>query len=204
MKKLASIRSIPAETSTTKWWSRKKYHKQFLSSWKPKVLHYFTLYTPWSIPTAEGIDNTIHDCPFSFQRKRTSRVLATASSCKKSLAVVCKNKAGRQKWISGRENRAAQKGIRWGGMCGQKSHYPPGTTMLSTSKNVLFPGHNHLLTTGADDQILWLLPECMIAICLVQCMYMYAIQKPSNCETHHEIPDGSPNTLYNWVLKDRN
>ena len=25
------------------------------------------------------------------------------------------------------------------------------TTMLSTSKNVLFPGHNHLLTTGADD-----------------------------------------------------
>ena len=25
------------------------------------------------------------------------------------------------------------------------------TTMLSTSKNVLFPGHNHLQTTGADD-----------------------------------------------------
>ena len=23
--------------------------------------------------------------------------------------------------------------------------------MLSTSKNVLFPGHNHLLTTDADD-----------------------------------------------------
>ena len=23
--------------------------------------------------------------------------------------------------------------------------------MLSTSKNVLFPGHNHLLTTGTDD-----------------------------------------------------
>ena len=23
--------------------------------------------------------------------------------------------------------------------------------MLVTSKNVLFPGHNHLLTTGADD-----------------------------------------------------
>ena len=23
--------------------------------------------------------------------------------------------------------------------------------MLATSKNVLFPGHNHLLTTGADD-----------------------------------------------------
>ena len=23
--------------------------------------------------------------------------------------------------------------------------------MLSTSKNVLFPGHNHLLTTGADE-----------------------------------------------------
>ena len=25
------------------------------------------------------------------------------------------------------------------------------TTMLATSKNVLFPGYNHLLTTGADD-----------------------------------------------------
>ena len=25
------------------------------------------------------------------------------------------------------------------------------TIMLSTSKNVLFPGHNHLLTTDADD-----------------------------------------------------
>ena len=28
------------------------------------------------------------------------------------------------------------------------------TTMLATSKNVLFPGHNHLLTTGADDPTL--------------------------------------------------
>ena len=27
-------------------------------------------------------------------------------------------------------------------------------TMLSTSKNVLFPGHNHFLTTGADDPTL--------------------------------------------------
>ena len=25
------------------------------------------------------------------------------------------------------------------------------TTMLATSKNVLFPGHYHLLTAGADD-----------------------------------------------------
>ena len=25
------------------------------------------------------------------------------------------------------------------------------TTMLATSKNALFPGHNHLLTTGNDD-----------------------------------------------------
>ena len=29
------------------------------------------------------------------------------------------------------------------------------TTVLSTSKNVLFLGHKHLLTTGADDP-LWL------------------------------------------------
>ena len=25
--------------------------------------------------------------------------------------------------------------------------------MLATSKNVLFPGHNHLLTAGADDYL---------------------------------------------------
>ena len=28
------------------------------------------------------------------------------------------------------------------------------TTMLATSKNVVFPGHNHLLTTGTDDLLL--------------------------------------------------
>ena len=27
------------------------------------------------------------------------------------------------------------------------------TTILSTSKNVLLPGHNHLLATGADDSL---------------------------------------------------
>ena len=31
--------------------------------------------------------------------------------------------------------------------------------MLVTSKNVLFPGHNHLQTTGADDLTLKLSPE---------------------------------------------
>ena len=30
------------------------------------------------------------------------------------------------------------------------------TIMPVTSKNVLFSGHNHLLTTGADDLTLWL------------------------------------------------
>ena len=34
---------------------------------------------------------------------------------------------------------------------GKKATIHQLTTMLSTSKNVLFPGHNHLLTTGADD-----------------------------------------------------
>ena len=29
--------------------------------------------------------------------------------------------------------------------------------MLATSKNVLFLGHNHLLTTDTDDLIFWLL-----------------------------------------------
>ena len=48
------------------------------------------------------------------------------------------------------------------------------TTMLATSKNVLFLGHNHVLTTGTDDPSLarawaiikvsghqyWWLPDC--------------------------------------------
>ena len=36
------------------------------------------------------------------------------------------------------------------------------TTMLATSKNVLFPSHNHLLTTGTDDPTLWLLPSLVL------------------------------------------
>ena len=34
---------------------------------------------------------------------------------------------------------------------GKKATIHPLTTMLFTFKNALFPGHNHLLTTGADD-----------------------------------------------------
>ena len=30
------------------------------------------------------------------------------------------------------------------------------TTMLATSENILFPGHNHQLTTSTDDPTLWL------------------------------------------------
>ena len=33
-----------------------------------------------------------------------------------------------------------------------KSHYPPGNHMLATTENVLVPGHNHLLTTGANGR----------------------------------------------------
>ena len=33
------------------------------------------------------------------------------------------------------------------------------TTMLATSKNVLFLAHNHLLTTGTDNPMLWLSPK---------------------------------------------
>ena len=42
----------------------------------------------------------------------------------------------------------------WRHILCQKATIHQVTTMLSTSKNVLFPGHNHLLTTSADDLIL--------------------------------------------------
>ena len=35
--------------------------------------------------------------------------------------------------------------------CAKKATIHQVTTMLATSKNVLYPGHNHLLTTGADN-----------------------------------------------------
>ena len=37
----------------------------------------------------------------------------------------------------------------------KKSHYPPGNHLLTTSKNVLFPGHNNLLTTGTGMVVTW-------------------------------------------------
>ena len=51
----------------------------------------------------------------------------------------------------------------WEGITGQKSHYIHQlTTMLPTSNNILFPGHNHLLTTGADDPSLYLSPRLVL------------------------------------------
>ena len=38
--------------------------------------------------------------------------------------------------------------------CTKKSTIHQVTTMLATSKNILFPGHNHLLTTSADNPTL--------------------------------------------------
>ena len=42
--------------------------------------------------------------------------------------------------------------------CAKNTIYK-GTTMPATFKNVLFPGHNYLLTTGIDYLTLWLSPE---------------------------------------------
>ena len=35
--------------------------------------------------------------------------------------------------------------------CKKKTTIHKVTTMLATPENVLFPGHTHLLTSGADD-----------------------------------------------------
>ena len=43
--------------------------------------------------------------------------------------------------------------------CAKKPLATSFTIMLATSKSVLVPGHNHLLTTGTDDPTLWLSPE---------------------------------------------
>ena len=43
--------------------------------------------------------------------------------------------------------------------CAKKATIHQVTTMLATSKNVLFPGPNHLLTTGSEDPTLRLSPK---------------------------------------------
>ena len=43
----------------------------------------------------------------------------------------------------------------WINLIAQKATIHQVTTKLATSKNVLFPRHNHLLTTGADDPSLF-------------------------------------------------
>ena len=42
---------------------------------------------------------------------------------------------------------------------GKKATIHQLNSMLSTSRNVLFTGHNHLLTTGTDDLTFLLLLE---------------------------------------------
>ena len=49
----------------------------------------------------------------------------------------------------------------------------PLSTMLATSKNVLFPGHNHRLTTGTDDLTIWLSPEHQIWLDSVREVYNF-------------------------------
>ena len=43
--------------------------------------------------------------------------------------------------------------------CAKQATIHQVTIMLATSKNVLFPGHNHLLTTGINNLTLWLSPK---------------------------------------------
>ena len=46
--------------------------------------------------------------------------------------------------------------------------------MLSTSKYVLFPGHNHLLTMGADD------PSLIIAWAPVDSVFFCPVRVPTD------------------------
>ena len=54
----------------------------------------------------------------------------------------------------------------WGNICTvqKKIIIHQVTTMPAISKNVLFPGHTHLLTTSTDDPTLWLSPERQLGI----------------------------------------
>ena len=60
-------------------------------------------------------------------------------------------------------------------------------TMLSTSKNVLFPGHNHLLTSGADDPTLWLSSECQLVVSWWIFTFLHCAQKRETAALKNEI-----------------
>ena len=62
--------------------------------------------------------------------------------------------------------------------------------MLSTSENILFPGHNHLLTTGTDDATLWLSPEH-------HCVRIFE----KNSAPSHQALDWSDEFFYNKIKK---
>ena len=66
------------------------------------------------------------------------------------------------------------------------------TVMLSTSKNVLFPGHNHLLTTSTGDLTLWLLPEHQRVI-----LSLIVILSPISCPLGHMLPEAA-NCVCSW------
>ena len=59
------------------------------------------------------------------------------------------NRAGKKTVIY--HNGEASKHVTLIYITAQKVTIHQVTTMLATSKNGLFAGHNHLLTTGADD-----------------------------------------------------
>ena len=58
-----------------------------------------------------------------------------------------------------REPHVAYDSYVWNNSLGKKATIHQLTTMLSTCKNGLFPGYNHLLITGAYDPTLWLSSE---------------------------------------------
>ena len=66
------------------------------------------------------------------------------------------------------------------------------TTMQAPSKNVIFPGYNHLLTTGTDDPTLWLSPELDNQYKLVTLLMIGWIHES---DTHSGLVHGSQDQI---------
>ena len=61
----------------------------------------------------------------------------------------------------------------WKQSLGKKATIHLVTTMLTTSKNVFFPGHNHLLSTSADDSDTLIIVSALVKVIIKMSSHQY-------------------------------
>ena len=95
-------------------------------------------------------------------------------------------------WKMTVEIHGSMKKGRWvlRGDTAQKAIKNQVTTMLATSKKVLFPSHSHLLNIGTNNPTLWLLPQRQHGRYLVVVTWLFRKVRESVCENERQWKRG--------------